>query len=119
MEQGSPGAALTGSLDRTNSEGVKAADPKATQEVQAPGKGSRDAVLKALRDMQGGIVCDEVAIAHSSGCSTHSGRLSDQIDDRGLVPSGSDRVKQRAGCSKIGIQGVCDRYGQGPALQGK
>ena len=49
--------------------------------VQDPGKVSQEAILEVLRVMLGYIDGYEVEKAHSSGCSTHSVRLSDPIND--------------------------------------
>ena len=61
--------------------GVNNTGPKALVVVQAPGKGSHEAILEASRVMLGDIYGDKVAKAHSSGCSKHSVRLSDPIND--------------------------------------
>ena len=80
----------TGSLDvflkastevHVPEKGVKNAGLKASAVGQAPGKGSQEAILEASRVILGDIDGDEVTKAYSSGCSTHSVRLSDPIND--------------------------------------
>ena len=60
---------------------VSDAGPKSLEVVQAPVKGSQETILNTLRVILGDIDGYEVAKAHSSGCSTHSLRLSDPINE--------------------------------------
>ena len=83
LEHGSPGAVLAASTEMhaprkdVNNTVSKAS---AVVQVHAPGKGSQDAVLKASRVILGDIGGNDVAMAHSSGCSTHSVSLSDPVN---------------------------------------
>ena len=61
--------------------GVNDAGPNASAVVQAPGKGSQEAILEALRVILGDIDGYEVSKVYSSGCSTHIVRLSDPVND--------------------------------------
>ena len=61
--------------------GVNDAVPKASAVVQAPEKCSHEAILEVSRVMLRDIDVDEVAKAHISGCSTHSVRLLEPIND--------------------------------------
>ena len=65
----------------TPENGVNEVGQKSSALVQAPGKGSQEEILEALRVMLRDIDRDEVEKAHSSGCSIHSVRLSDPIND--------------------------------------
>ena len=49
--------------------------------VQSPRKGSQEAILEASRVMLGDIDGYKVSKVHRSGCSTHSIRLLDPIND--------------------------------------
>ena len=55
--------------------------PKASAVVQDPGKESQETILEASRVMLGDIDGDEVAKLYRSGCSTHSVRLLDPINE--------------------------------------
>ena len=79
----------------TPEKGVNIAGPKASTVVQAPGKGSQEAILEASRVTLGYIDGDGVAKAHSSGFSKHSVRLSDPINDRLLVGKIRKSVMER------------------------
>ena len=61
--------------------GVSDVGPKASVVVQAPGKGSQEEILEASQVMLGGIDGNEVAKAHSYGCSAHNVLLSDPFND--------------------------------------
>ena len=60
---------------------VKDAGPKASAVVQAPGKGSQEAILEASRVILGDIDGNDVAKSHSSGYSIHSVRLLEPLND--------------------------------------
>ena len=82
LERGSLDGVLIASTKVHNPEkGVNNAGPKASLVVKSPGKGYQEVILEASRVMLGDIDGYEVAKAHSSGCSTHSVRLSDPIND--------------------------------------
>ena len=55
--------------------------PKASAVVQDPGKESQETILEVSQVMLGDIDGDEVAKLYSSGCSTHSVRLLDPINE--------------------------------------
>ena len=83
LERGFLGAVLIASTEvHAPEKGVNYAGQKASAVVQAPVKGSQEAILEALRVMLEDIDGDEVEKSHSSGWSTHSVRLSDPINDR-------------------------------------
>ena len=82
LERGSLDAVLIASTEMQTPEmGVNNAGPKALAVVQDSGKGSHEAILEASQVMLGDIDVDEVAKAHSSGCSTHNVRLLDPVND--------------------------------------
>ena len=70
---------------------VSDAGPKSLEVVQAPVKGSQEEILETSRLMLGDVDGNEVAKAHSSGCSTHSVRLSYPFNDK-LLGENFERV---------------------------
>ena len=82
LERGYLDAVLLSSTEvHAPAKGVDDAGPNALAMVQAPGKGSQEAILEVSRVMLGNIDGNEVAKSHSPGCSTHSVSILDPVND--------------------------------------